>query len=485
MEDFLATHTSVKFWAGLAALTLAFFLLRLAGARRPNAKRYGLLVIFPMFAVVSELAERLFSDLPYFKLISDAAQYCLLAWFSVHIIVTLYIGTWLEGRRIVVNHILRDLIRFGIIIVFVLLYLRYGLRLNLATILTPSAILTAIIGLAMQDTIGNLISGILIQTEKPFEIGDWIDISGQVGLVREINWRYTKIETHNRLYIIIPNNKIATDRLINYSKPTRDVQLELDIGVSYDNPPFHVKKAVMEILLSHPGLVLKEHCAVRIVGYGDSAINYRIHCIVPDYSANRQVRDDIYSAIWYKFKKRDIDIPFPIRTVRIERDKADKDFSALRGTLRALPLLDGISEAGLDLFARHGMVREIESGATLVREGEPGESMFFVLDGSFRVVRNGAVINTLDAGACFGEMSLLTGEKRSASVEAGTRCRVLEVGRAFFKVVIEDEPILLQKIDALFEERAAFLKNTANPGESKEQIKAGLLESFRRLFGMA
>ena len=116
MEDFLATHTGVKFWTGLAALILAYVLLRLAGARRPNVKRYAMLVLFPMFAVVSELAERLFSDLPYFKLISDTAQYCLLAWFSVHLIVTLYIGTWLEGRRIEVNHILRDLIRFGIII---------------------------------------------------------------------------------------------------------------------------------------------------------------------------------------------------------------------------------------------------------------------------------------------------------------------------------------------------------------------------------
>lgn len=484
MTDFFATHLVFKFWAGLGLSILTCLFLNLTGARRPSLKRYGLLILFSMLALVLEIAERLFSDLPYFKLISDTIQYALLAWLSVHVIVTLYIETWLESRRIVVNHILRDFVRFGIIIIFVLLYLRYGLHLNLATILTPSAILTAIVGLAMQDTISNLISGILIQTEKPFELGDWIEVDSQVGLVREINWRYTKIETLDNRYVIIPNNKIATDRLINYSKPTRHLELELDIGVSYETPPFQVKKAIMEILRSNPDLVQKERCTVRLISYGDSAINYRINCIVPDYSAHRRVSDDINSAIWYQFKKCDINIPFPIRTVRIERDKPAPDRADLRKELHALPMLEGISDAGVDLFARYGLVQEVEPGAILVGENDQGESMFFILEGEFNVVRHSAVVNTLKAGACFGEMCLLTGERRTASVKAITHGRVLEAGRAFFKIVIESEPIVLKKIDAMFEERAAFMKSTDNAGESREQIKAGLLASFRRLFGM-
>ena len=129
-----------------------------------------------------------------------ALELALMVLLTVQVVVKLYIGQYLERRRrVFVARIIRDLTTVLIVALFALLFLRLVLNVNLAAILTPSAILTAIIGLSMQDTIGNFIAGLIIQLEKPFDLGDWIKVDGQRGQVREMNWRYTKIETTDKI----------------------------------------------------------------------------------------------------------------------------------------------------------------------------------------------------------------------------------------------------------------------------------------------
>lgn len=413
-------------------------------------------------------------------------ELALTALLTVQVVVKLYIGQYLERRRhIFVARIIRDLTTVLIVALFALLFLRLVLDVNLAAILTPSAILTAIIGLSMQDTIGNFISGLIIQTEKPFDLDDWIEVDGHRAQVREMNWRYTKIETTDKIYMIIPNNKISAEKVINYSKPTTVVKEFITVGVSYDVPPVKVKQAVLAILKANSHIVQKDESAVLLHECGDSAMIYRIEYMITDPGAHRKIRDEVFSAIWYQFQKHAIEIPYPIRTVIMKQPSAQADLSDPIRLLGSLPLFTGVSRQGLEHLVRFGLTHTITAGHVVVREQEPGDSMFFILDGDFNVMKDRQIAAVLHKGDFFGEMSLLTGEKRAAQVEAATQGTLLEIDRSAFKIIIETEPTVLHQIEGIFSERCKTNADLAHSKTDPEALKVTLFQRFKKRFGLA
>ncbi len=422
--------------------------------------------------------------LPGLKLPINAVELLLAAWLSVHLVVNLYIGQFLvQSRKVVVSTIVRDTIKLVIIGLFVMLFLRSVLHWNLAAILTPSAILTAIIGLAMQDTIGNFIAGLLIQVEKPFDINDWIEIEGQQGQVRELNWRYTKIETLDRYYMVIPNSKIATQKVVNYSKPTPVVNEFLSIGISYDVPPIKVKRAIEAILKSNPNVVQNSSEGVFLHEYADSSIIYKIKYAIRDFSIHRQIRDEVFSAIWYQFKKQKIEIPYPIRTVVMQSPAAPQADSNFVGVLSAMPFFSGVNKDDVADLLRYGLIRDYEPEKAVIENDAEGDSMFFILAGEFHVVRDGRTVTTLGAGDFFGEMSLLTGDKRNARVAARTHGTLLEIDRDAFKTLLDSDPVMLRQIENVFNQRAMANKEAAQDSAMRDEIKQTLWSRFKRLFG--
>lgn len=414
-------------------------------------------------------------------------QIVLLAFFTVQVVVRIYVEQYLVQRRhIFVARIIRDLITVLIVTIFVLFFLRLVLNLNLATILTPSAILTAIIGLSMQDTIGNFIAGLIIQIEKPFNLDDWIEIEGRRGQVREINWRYTKIETTDKIYMIIPNNKISTEKIINYSKPTPVVKEFIDIGVSYDIAPIKVKQTVLAILKANAHVIQKEQSEVLLHEYGESSIIYRIAYMIGDPGMHRYIRDEVYSAIWYQFKKHTIGIPYPIRTVIMQAPSIQADRGESARVLGSLALFTGVSTEGLEHLIRFGLTHAIAPGHVVVKDQEPGESMFFILDGDFNVIKDQQIATVLHKGDFFGEMSLLTGAKRTAQVAAATRGTLLEIDRSAFKTLIETEPAVLHQIETIFDERCKANADDLERGKAEaEALKVSLFQRFKKRFGLA
>ncbi|MDD5677216.1 MAG: mechanosensitive ion channel family protein [Kiritimatiellae bacterium] len=415
-----------------------------------------------------------------------ALELVLMALFTIQVVVKLYIGQYLEHRRrVFVARIIRDLTTVLIIALFALLFLRLVLNVNLAAILTPSAILTAIIGLSMQDTIGNFIAGLIIQTEKPFDLDDWIEVDGHRAQVREMNWRYTKIETTDKIYMIIPNNKISTDKVINYSKPTPVVKEFITIGVSYNVPPVKVKQAVLAILKANPHIVQKDDSAVLLHECGDSSIVYRIEYMIADPGSHRKIRDEVFSAIWYQFKKHAIEIPYPIRTVIMQQPQAQADLREPVRLLGSLPLFAGVSPEGLEHLVRFGLTHTIAPGHVVVRDQEPGDSMFFILHGDFNVMQDRRIAKVLHTGDFFGEMSLLTGDKRMAQVEAATRGSLLEIDRSAFKILIETEPAVLHQIETIFGDRCKANAEMARSKADVEALKVSLFQRFKKRFGLA
>jgi small-conductance mechanosensitive channel len=472
-------------FAFLAAgyLVAVFFIGFIPVSRSARSSLFGILHAVILIGLCEYLKRFIF---PEFAKALKGLELMLAAWLCVHLIADLYIGRFLVQRqKFPVSRIVRDTIKLVIVALFVILFLRGVLDWNLAAILTPSAILTAIVGLAMQDTIGNFIAGLLIQVEKPFEINDWIEIEGQQGQVKELNWRYTKVETLDRYYMIIPNSKIATQKVVNYSKPTPTVNEHLTIGVSYDVPPLKVKRAIEAILHSNPNVVRDDEEGVCLHEYADSSIIYKIRYAIRDFSIHREVRDEIYSAIWYQFRKQAIEIPYPIRTVIMQSQPAPRDDSQFIGILSAIPFFSGASNDGLANLLRFGLMRDYEPAKVVVENDAEGDSMFFILAGEFNVVRDGQVVSVLGKGEFFGEMSLLTGEKRSARVEAKTRGTLLEIDRHAFKILLENEPAIMRQIENVFNQRASANREAMQDKAACEEIKRTLWSRFKRIFGLA
>ena len=121
-------------------------------------------------------------------------------------------------------------------------------------VMATTAVGAVVIGLALQDTLGNLFAGLAIQIEKPFRVGDWVTIGGQDGMVSEITWRATKMRTKAGNFVVVPNSMLAKDTIINYCEPTRSLRLQVEVGASYEVPPNVVKAVIREALQSAPEL---------------------------------------------------------------------------------------------------------------------------------------------------------------------------------------------------------------------------------------
>ncbi len=441
-----------------------------------NIIKYLIILVFLYFLKNHEsIPPSIFRILQTFEIITFGYIVYLTA-------VEYYIKTRLiKHKNISVNHIIIDLIKLIIFIILVLIFLRTVLNVNLVTILTPSAIFTVIIGLAMQDTIGNFVSGLILQIEKPYEVGDWIEVDGLIGMVTEINWRYTKVKTFNMQYIIIPNSDLAKQKVINFTKPTKEYTMIIPIGVSYDHSPLKIKRAVEDVVNSNTNTDL---VGIHLREYGDSSINYDIIFRLKDFVMHRKVRNEINSALWYKFKEKGIEIPFPIRTVII-KDKKDQNIdSDLVTVLRKFEIFQNIDNTTLKMIEDFGVKKRYNSGEIIFREGDTADSMFFVLEGKLSVSKNNKELSTISSGDFFGEMGLLTKNNRNATISAKTPSLIFEIDREAFKVVLEKETNIVEAVKTIINERKSNEHLITEVDKVSSESRESLFKKFKDIFGV-
>ena len=318
-------------------------------------------------------------------------------------------------------------------------------------LVTTSAVSAVVIGFALQDTLGNAFAGLAIQSEKPFHVGQWVRVGDHEGRVAEVTWRATKLRTKAGNFVVLPNNVVAKEAIVNYSEPAAPLRLEVEVGASYLTPPNEVKAAIMEALRHSSRVLAAPSPDVVLLAFDASAINYKARFWIDDYQADEASRDEVRTAIYYSFQRHGIDIPWPIQ-VQYEREWKEPDVNQkVEEEERLL--------AGVDLFAtlppelrsqvaRSAPMAVYGSGETIVREGEDGQSMFVVVSGSVSVVLEPSrdEVARIERGGYFGEMSLLTGEPRSATVVALGDVVVVEIAADLFRRLAIVHPEAIEKI---------------------------------------
>ena len=348
-------------------------------------------------------------------------------------------------------------------------------------LLTTSAVGAVVVGFALQDTLGNLFAGLAIQIEKPFRVGHWVQVSDREGQVQEITWRATKLRTKAGQFLVVPNSVIAKEPVLNYSEPTVPTRIEVEIGASYDVPPNEVKRAVHEAIANSPLVMRAPEPQVIVTNFGASSIDYLAQFWIEDYAVDRTARDQVRTNLWYTFRRHNIEIPFPIQ-VQYERTEqpitTEKHIAAAAGHLAGVSLfapLSGEARHALATSARHHL---FAAGEAIVRQNAAGDSMFVMLSGRVRVLLepSGQEVAVIPAGGFFGEMSLLTGEPRTATVKALEDVMALEITAAGFRELAIAHPTLLDHISTVVGARRVGLD------EAKASAAAAVTTEVKHTF---
>lgn len=347
-----------------------------------------------------------------------------------------------------------------------------------------------VIGLALQGTLGNLFAGLAIQIEKPFRVGHWVQIAGADGQVAEVTWRATKIRTKSGNFVIVPNSKLADDIIVNYSEPTVESRIEVEIGVSYDAPPNRVKAVILEAIRDEPLIAKVRAPEVLLVDFAASSINYRIRVWCEDFAADERLRDRIRSALYYAFQRHRIEIPYPIQIEysREEPSSAEALPPAAAAALAGVSIFSALDDEARRALERTATTGPYPEGAVIVRQGGAGNSMYVVVRGEVvvRLEPEGQEVARIGPGGFFGEMSLLTGAPRNATVRATCDSEIVEIDGSAFREFVLANPAALDHVSQATAARQAELeaRRAAIGVVATTEAPQNLIDRIRRFFGV-
>ena len=379
------------------------------------------------------------------------------------------------------------------IIAFFIIFQTQYPEVSLTPLFTGSTILGIVVGLALQDTLGNLFAGLALQADQSFQVGDVINVGKLgTGVVESVSWRGVKIRTFQNKLLVISNAALGKEALEVAPKDNLNARLVFFTTV-YTASPANVAMRIREAIRTSENISQKIRPIVRIRNLGTDGLEWEIKYWLEDYSKYNDSDALVRQRIWYVCQRENIAFAFPTRTLHIEQKAGEIAPEEIVNTivehLNRIPIFAPLSDEEIERLANASTSRVYAPGEAIVRAGQVGNSMFVIISGSVKVqiTENDyqKTVNTLAEDDFFGEMSLLTGEPRSASVIAIVETEVLRIDKNGLKPILEANPELVGVISELIEERKmALIKEVAKTEELDISPKKGAITSIRKFFGL-
>ncbi len=414
---------------------------------------------------------------------------------TIRFLRTLIFSTALRSSSYEFSTLLQNVLSIILYVVtFAIVFNSQYPSVDLAALFTTSTILGVIIGLALQDTLGNLFAGLAMRADQPFLIGDVISIPNKgTGVIENISWRGVKIRTFQNKFLIISNSVLGKEAIEVAPRENLNARLVF-FNTIYTDSPAKTAQIVRETVRQIENVSQKIRPIVRVRDLGASGIDWEIKYWLEDYSKHNDTDAIIRQRIWYAFQREKIEFAYPTQTIYIE-NKSPENISIETGNeiferLSEVPIFAPLSDEETQKLAENSRVRVFAPDESIVRQGQPGKSMFVVHKGSVKVLIKEAdeprILDTLREGDFFGEMGLLTGEPRTATVIAVEETQVLEIDNLCLKPILEENPELVESFSRLVEERRAHLaeKQTAENAVVKTVDDTGVFNSIKKFFGL-
>jgi small-conductance mechanosensitive channel/CRP-like cAMP-binding protein len=367
-------------------------------------------------------------------------------------------------------------------------------------ILAGSAVISVVLGLAMQSTLGNFFAGLAIQLHQPFSIGDWIQFNDKrehIGKVRESNWRATTVVTLDEVEIVIPNNKLAELPLTNFYRPDRWSRRSIYFVCPYSVPPHDVQSIVLAAIQDSFGVLASPGPSIVTNAFTERGIEYWLRFFTVEMDRRDGVDGGVRDRVWYALNRNGISMPVATHQITVQQRSADTDkVDADREIERRRAVLNNVAifrDLPGDVVAQLAVASRINryiADETVIRQGDEGSELFVVLSGMTSVSARGAGnrdahLQDLGPGEFFGEMSFLCGNRRAATVRAKEDCELLVIGKPALAVVLQSHPELAQVVTQVVESRQTELyRRLAAISDSPVPSKEPLLTLVQRYFGM-
>lgn len=469
---------------GVVALTLTVLIRRLSKDDRLRQDVFGAMVWFGLFVIVRGVMLWAEALTPKEWHPTERAIWMLaFAFGTVRLFVSLVLWTRRRLGGSPTAKIHRDVADFLLYLVTAIPILKTQLQLDVTTLLGTSAVLSLVLGFALQDTLGNLFSGLSLQLDRPYQVGDFIRVGQHEGRVVQTSWRSTRIETLRHEQITLPNALTAKEPIINLTKGGEPVALDLTVGTTYAAPPTTVKAEILEALAESPLIRKTPVPLVSAWSFDDSSVKYLVRVWLNDWADVPHVHDEVFARLWYRFGRAGIEIPFPQRVVTM-RTEVPRPQGLREELLGELDLFKPFTREERKAIADAGVEHRFGLGEAICVEGREGHTFYVVVSGrvSVRVGEPPREVATLSRGQYFGEMSLLTGDPRAATVVAIDDTLVLEFGRTEFQRFFTQKPELAEQLAEFLARRKAELAVGAAAQAMQKADAAGLLTRLRRIF---
>jgi small-conductance mechanosensitive channel/CRP-like cAMP-binding protein len=406
--------------------------------------------------------------------------------------------------KIAVPQILTDVLMALVLLVFAF-WRMTAVGVNLAGIVTTSAVVTGVLAFSLQETLGNLWGGIQLQLDNTCRLGDWIRVDTVMGQVVGIRWRYVAIATNNGETVIMPNGMLSKSRVVVLARrgdqriPWRR---EVEFGVSYDTPPSRVIAVVDAALVRAeiPNVAASPRLDVLCTHFADNSFQYVVRYwltdLVQDYWTDSQVRLHIAATL----VRHRMEIPYPHRVLlRPKPQDAPhvREFAARNAALARIDLFVPLTDS-----ERHALAADLAdcpyvAHDVIARQGEPAESLFILAHGRVAVFDDGAGgtgvrnrLATLEAPAYFGEMGLLTGQARGATIVAEDEVLCYRLDKAGFDAIVKARPELIDALSQVVAKRQAAndatLQTLSADARARQAVggRAELVRRMKRFFAI-
>ena len=379
------------------------------------------------------------------------------------------------------------------IVAFFIIFQSQFPNVELSALFTGSTILGIVVGLALQDTLGNLFAGIAMQADHPFDVGDVVTMSdGRAGVVESITWRAVKIRTFQNRLLVISNSGLGQEIFEVAAKTVPNARL-VSFTTEYFYSPAKTIDTVREVVERTENVSSAFRPKVRIKDFADSGIEWEIKYWLEDYALYQDTDALVRQRVWYVFEREGIDFGYPVRRVmmvdKIGSDEAGSDNDKLAEHLGKVVLFSPLTPDETRILAGRVTRKLYSPDEIILLQGDEGGSMFVVLSGevSIEYTEQGStkVLRTLSSGDSFGELSVFTGEARSVTVIATEETEVLEISKEAVKELLDVNPKLADAFSEVIRDRRNLLAEASagTPiGQSPSQERT--LDAIKRWFGI-
>ncbi|GAB4125638.1 MAG: mechanosensitive ion channel family protein [Sideroxydans sp.] len=404
--------------------------------------------------------------------------------------------------------ITEDLLVIIAYVAWFMVRLRYA-GLDLSSILATSAVITAVIAFAMQDTLGNILGGLALQLDNSIEVGDWIKVDDVAGRVVDIRWRSTLVETRNWETVVFPNSQLMKNKFYVLGRRTdQPVQWRRWVwfNVGLDVPPSRVISVVENAIVNTDIANVAKQPAPNVVlmdmdnkGYARYALRYWLTDLAVDDPTDGALRWHIMTALQragLKLALEERSIHITKENEKYEETMHQREVLLRIKTLRRVELFSSMTEAELTAMAERLRYAPFARGNIITRQGDEGSHwLYIIISGEAEVyltTPDGGrrTLNVLKKGDFFGEMALLTGAPRRASVIAKTDVECYRLDKEAFEEILQARPAIAEEVSHILAQRTAQLDSVSQDIDSKKsrdlsQSRSEILATIKRFFSLS